>query len=152
MTLNTQKRMAASILNVGLGKVWFDPEGLETVATAVTREDIRRLINQGVIQIKMEAGQSRYWTRFRRRQRAKGRRKGQGKRRGGKTARFPKKKRWMSTIRPLRQMLKELKDSKKMDNATHRRLYGMAKSGIFKSRSHLETYLKENKILRSAKS
>ncbi len=149
MTLITQRRMAASILDVGLEKVWFDPEGIEPITSAVTREDIRRLINKGAIQVKKEDGQSKYWTRFRRQQKAKGRRKGQGKRSGGKNARFPQKQRWMSTIRPLRRILKELKEAGKIDSATHRRIAAMAKSGIFKSKAHLETYLKENKIIKS---
>ncbi|MFQ5815126.1 MAG: 50S ribosomal protein L19e [Candidatus Hydrothermarchaeaceae archaeon] len=147
MGFNTQRRMAAAILNVGLGKVWFDPEDLESIASAVTREDIRDLINQGAIQVKMEDGQSSYWAKFRRRQRSKGRRKGHGKRSGAKHARSPKKERWISTIRPMRRMLKDLKDAEKIDNATHRRLYVMAKSGMFKSKSHLEAYIKDNKIL-----
>lgn len=151
MTLNTQRRMAASILDVGLGKVWFDPEESKTIASAVTREDMRRLVNQGVVQAKMEDGQSKYWTRFRRQQRAKGRRRGHGKRKGAKTARFPKKARWISTIRPLRRILGELKEAKKIDKATHRKLYVLMKSGMFKSKAHLETYLKENKVLKSGR-
>ncbi|MEE8299943.1 MAG: 50S ribosomal protein L19e [Desulfatiglandales bacterium] len=147
MNLSTQKRMAASILKVGAGKVWFDPEDLDSITAAVTREDIRGLINQGSIQVKMVDGQSSYWANFRRQQRAKGRRKGHGKRSGTKYARFPRKRRWISTIRPLRRVLKELKMSKKIDNATHWKFYYRAKSGMFKSKSHLLSYLKDHKIL-----
>ncbi|MEE9593970.1 MAG: 50S ribosomal protein L19e [Candidatus Hydrothermarchaeales archaeon] len=147
MNLNTQRRMAASILKVGVGKIWFDPEDLDSIVAAVTREDIRGLINQGAIQVKMEDGQSSYWANFRRRQKAKGRRKGHGTRSGKKYARFPKKRRWISTIRPLRRVLKELKVSKKIDNATHWKFYYRAKSGMFKSKSQLLAYLRDNKII-----
>lgn len=140
--------MAASILNVGIGKVWFDPEDLDSIAAAVTREDVRGLINRGSIQVRTEEGQSSYWAKFRRQQRSKGRRRGHGKRGGAKYARSPRKERWISTIRPLRRMLRELKDEKKIDSATHRRLYSMAKSGMFKSKSHLRAYLRDNNLLK----
>ncbi|HDD33891.1 MAG TPA: 50S ribosomal protein L19e, partial [Thermofilaceae archaeon] len=38
------RRLAAEILGVGESRVWIDPEKLERVETAVTREDVRRLI------------------------------------------------------------------------------------------------------------
>ena len=38
MNLTTQKRLAASILKVGLNRVWIDPERLEDVSMAISRE------------------------------------------------------------------------------------------------------------------
>ena len=40
MNLTTQKRLAASILKVGLNRVWIDPERMEEVSMAITRERI----------------------------------------------------------------------------------------------------------------
>jgi large subunit ribosomal protein L19e len=146
--LKTQRRLAADILKVGEARVWFDPEELESVSTAVTREDIRKLINDGVIQARQMAGVSRYRAKKRHLQKLKGRRKGYGKRKGTKGARFSKKRRWISTIRPIREKLAELRDSRKINKPTYRRLYGMAKGGIFKSKSHLDMYLKEHSLVK----
>ncbi len=147
MDLSTKRRMAASIMKVGRGRVWFDPDELEDIEEAVTRDDIRGLIHDRVIQPKPIIGTSRGRANFRQAQKAKGRRRGHGKRKGAMGARLPKKRRWISTIRPIRKMLAELRDSKKIDSATHRKLYGMAKGGMFKSKAHLNMYLKEKKLI-----
>ncbi len=149
--LKTQRRLAASVLKVGLGKVWMDPKELDAIAAGITRVDIKGLISDGKIRIKREQGASSYRVKKRRAQRAKGRRRGPGKRKGAKGARFPAKKRWISTIRPLRHTLKKLRDEEKIDKPTYRRLYLMAKGGMFKSRSHLDAYLTENKLLRKGR-
>lgn len=148
MNLRTQRRLAASMLGVGVEKIWMDPKELEGIAAAVTRDDIKGLISDGKIRIKREQGPSNYWVKRRRAQRAKGRGRGPGKRKGAKGARFPRKKRWMSTIRPLRRTLKKLRDEESIDRPTYRKIYLMAKGGMFKSQSHLNAYLTENKLLR----
>ncbi len=146
MKLTTQRRMAASILKVGKNRVWFDNEELGGVEEAVTRADIRGLINDKIIQARQKKGTSRGRANFRKGQEKKGRRSGQGTRKGAKGARFPKKRRWISTIRPIRKTLKELRDSKKIDSITYRKLYGLSKGGIFKSQAHLNSYLKDKKL------
>ena len=60
MNLTTQKRLAASILKVGLNRVWIDPERLEEVSMAITREGVKQLINDGAIKAKPEKGNSSY--------------------------------------------------------------------------------------------
>jgi LSU ribosomal protein L19E len=47
MNLTTQKRLAAEILKVGTNRVWIDPERVEEVSTAITRESIKQLIKDG---------------------------------------------------------------------------------------------------------
>ena len=147
MDLSTKRRMAASIMKVGRGRVWFDPDELEDIEEAVTRDDIRSLIHDRVIQPKPVIGTSRGRANFRQAQKAKGRRSGHGKRKGAMGARLPKKRRWISTIRPIRKMLAELRDSKKIDSATHRKLYGMAKGGMSKRTAYLNLYLMEKKLI-----
>ena len=148
MNLKTQRRMASKVLKSGKERVWIDPDRIETVAEAVTREDIRKLVDSGAIKAKQKQGISKARTRKRKLQVKKGRRSGPGRRKGAKGARFSAKERWMSTIRPLRETLKELRDSDKLERAAYRKLYRMAKSGTFKSRAHLENCLKEHKLLR----
>ncbi|MDI6655353.1 MAG: 50S ribosomal protein L19e [Candidatus Hydrothermarchaeota archaeon] len=143
MMLKTQRRIAASILKAGKGRVWLDPKDRESISAAVTREDIKKLVSERAIQARQKKGISRYRAKKLRLQRAKGRRKGHGKRSGKKGARLPKKEKWISTIRPVRRKLVELRDSGRIDKATYRKLYSLAKGGVFKSKSHLEMYIKE---------
>lgn len=151
MNLSTKRRMAASILKAGKGRVWFDPEGLGDIEEAVTRADIRGLVHDKVIQAKQKKGTSRGRANFRMAQRAKGRRSGHGTRKGAKGARFPKKRRWISTIRPIRKTLVELRDSKEIDSPTYRKLYSMSKGGMFKSKAHINMYIKEKKLIKEKK-
>lgn len=145
MDLKMSRRLAASILKVGEGRVWLDPEDAEAIAAAVTREDIRRLIKAGAIQAKPVKGVSRYRARKNRIQRMKGRRQGPGKRKGRKGARLARKKRWMATIRAIRRRLREFRDSGEIDTRRYRKLYLMAKGGAFRSKAHLEAAVKESR-------
>lgn len=60
MNLTTQKKLAAKILKVGVNRVWIDPEHMEEVSRAITRNSIRALINDGVIKAKPVNGISSY--------------------------------------------------------------------------------------------
>ena len=151
MNLSTKRRMAAAIMKVGRDRVWFDPDESEDIEEAVTRDDIRALIKDRVIQSKPVIGTSRGRANFKKAQKAKGRRTGHGSRKGAKGARLPKKRRWITTIRPIRKTLLELRESKQISSATHRKLYGMANGGIFKSKAHLNMYLLEKKLIKEEK-
>ncbi len=48
----------------------------------------------------------------------------------------------MRSIRPIRQLLRELRDDGKIDRRTYRQFYLMAKGGMFKSKAHLEQQLR----------
>ena len=53
MIISNQKRMAAQILSkkegrtVGIHRVWINPDYLDEVSTAVQKDDIRQLIEDG---------------------------------------------------------------------------------------------------------
>ena len=134
--------MAGEILKCGLHRVWIDPNDIESLEDAITRADIRIAIHNGTIRKLPETGQSRGRARRREGQRMKGRRRGQGSRRGAANARDPRKRRWIRTIRPLRELLRELRDSGRIDVRTYRVYYRQAKGGMFKGRSHLEQHLR----------
>ncbi len=140
--------MAASLLKCGLDRVWIDPNRTEDVANAVTRDDIRDLITSRIIQAKQKQGISRARIRHAMAQRKKGKRKGQGSRKGAKYARFPKKQRWISTIRPIRAQLRELRDQKRIDRNVYRKFYLYAKGGMFKNKGHLLAHLKAENLLK----
>ncbi|NJE07212.1 50S ribosomal protein L19e [Thermococcus sp. M39] len=146
--MRMQRRIAAEILKCGENRVWIDPERIEDVKSAITREDIKRLIKEGVIKKKPIKGQSTYRAKIRHEQRKKGRHRGPGSRKGKKTARMGKKERWIMTIRALRKELRKLKAEKKIDVHTYRRLYIRAKGGQFKNKHQLYLFLEEKGILK----
>ena len=148
MNLTTQKRLAASILKVGVNRVWIDPEEIEEVSRAITRDSVRQLIDQGIIKAKPETGISSYRSKKIKQQKAKGRRKGRGSTKGAKKARNPKKKVWMRTIRALRGELKDMRDADQIDPTTYRKLYKMAKGGAFKSKSYMKSYARDHELLK----
>ncbi len=148
MNLTTQKRLAASILKVGLNRVWIDPEQIDEVSKAITREGVRQLINNGAIKAKPEKGISSYRSKKVAQQKKKGRRKGRGSIKGAKNARTPKKQAWMTTIRALRKDLKEMRDADEIDATTYRKLYKMAKGGAFKSKSYMKTYARDHDLIK----
>ena len=46
--LSGQRRLAAQILKVGQNRVWIDPERIDDVDGAITREEIRKLIHEKI--------------------------------------------------------------------------------------------------------
>ncbi len=143
MDLRFQRRMAAKLLKCGVNRIWIDPNALDEVSSAATKDDIRELIERGIIKRKPIKGVSRARINKRREQRRKGRRRGHGKRKGKKTARMPRKRAWIIRIRALRRRLRELKQSGVIDTRTYRMLYRKAKGGEFRSVSHLNAYIEE---------
>ncbi|MEW5937801.1 MAG: 50S ribosomal protein L19e [Candidatus Thermoplasmatota archaeon] len=150
MDMRYQRRLAAKLLKCGEHRVWIDPERREDVAKSATRTDIRTMINAGAIQALPEKGTSRGRINYRRLQKQSGRRRGQGSRRGAKHARTPKKRQWIQKIRPIRAMLRELRDSGKISTRVYRQFYLQAKGGVFKSKAHLETQLRMQGYLKEA--
>ena len=140
--LRTQRRLAAQVLKVGESRVWIDPENIDEVASAITKEDIRELIEDGIIKRKPQKGISRGRFRKRLKQSKKGRHSGPGSRAGAKGARNPSKRQWIKRIRAQRRHLRELRDSSEIDRHTYRMLYRKAKGGEFRSVGYMESYIK----------
>ncbi|MEM3608984.1 MAG: 50S ribosomal protein L19e [Candidatus Bathyarchaeia archaeon] len=147
-SLKSQRRLAANILKVGQNRVWIDPERIDDVETAITREEIRKLIHEGVIKPLPEEGISRARARTVHLKKKVGRRHGPGSRSGAHHAKISKKDAWMAKIRALRKRLRELKADKIITEATYRKLYKMASSGRFASVADLERHLKAQGLWR----
>lgn len=143
--LKSQKRMAAEVMDVGESRVRIDPEEQEKVEEAITRKDIRNLIESGVIEKRDVKGTSKGRARKKKSQKKKGRRKGQGRRKGRKTARKDSKEKWMEQIRAIRKRLKTMKEEEEVTNDQYWKLYDMAKGGFFRDVNHLENHV-ENKL------
>lgn len=148
MSLSSQRRLAAEILKVGEGRVWIDPDRIEEVEIAITREEIRKLIHEGTIRSLPKKGVSRARARVFHEKRKKGLRRGPGRKSGSSRAIIPKKRAWMNKIRTLRRKLRELKEKRVITESTYRQLYNMAGSGAFKSAAELERYIKARGLWR----
>jgi len=148
--LRNQRRMAASILKCGLHRIWMDSDRTDEIAKAVTRGDVKILINGGAIKSKQIQGISRGRKKFNQKQKEKGRRKGHGSRKGAKYARLPRKERWIRTIRPIRIYLRQLRDDKSIDKSIYRKYYRKAKGGEFRSKHHLKARMTSDGFLKEA--
>jgi large subunit ribosomal protein L19e len=147
-SLKSQRRLAAKILKVGQNRVWIDPNRMEDAETAITREEIKKLIHEGVIKPLPKKGISHARARILQEKKRKGRRRGVGSRSGAAHTKISKKEAWMNRIRALRKRLRELKVSKTITENTYRKLYRMASSGRFSSVADLERYLKAHELWR----
>ena len=149
--LRNQRRMASTLLKCGKNRVWMDHDQLDEIAKAVTKEDIRLLINGKAIKSSQKKGISRGRKKYIMNQKKKGRRSGHGSRKGAKYARLPKKDLWIKTIRPIRIYLRNLRDEKKIDKSIYRKYYMKAKGGEFRSKHHLKTHLISDGIIKEEK-
>jgi large subunit ribosomal protein L19e len=146
--LRSQRRLAAQILKVGKHRVWIDPERMDDVEAAITREEVKKLIHEKAIVSLPEAGVSRSRAKVVREKKRMGRRKGAGSRTGSGRAKISKKEAWMSKIRSLRKRLRELKASRIITESSYRKVYAIAGSGRFESVAELERYLKAHDMWR----
>ncbi|AUX08327.1 50S ribosomal protein L19e [Halalkaliarchaeum desulfuricum] len=142
--LGAQKRLAADVLDIGESRVWFDPEAQGEIADAITREDIRELVEEGTIRAKDAKTNSRGRARERDAKRSYGHRRGAGSRKGKAGARKDPKEDWISRIRAQRRRLKELRDDGPLDRSQYRELYDKASGGSFEDVARLEAYIETN--------
>lgn len=144
LKLTLQRRLAANLLKCGIHRVKLDPEKLEEISEAITREDIRRLIKDGIIWKEQEKGVSRARVRARKRKKSRG----AGSKEGGKYSRLSRKEQWMIRVRAQRRRLKELRDRGLITRTTYRKVYMMVKAGAFKSVASMMEYLTQNNLIR----
>jgi len=138
--MKTQRRLAAEILKVGESKIWFDTTKISEIEKAVTKADIRKLIQKGYIKARREKLKMPKERRKRRRY--------EGSKKGKKYSIVPRKRRWVNLVRSLREFARELKEEGKIDNRTYRLVRKWIKGGMFKSRAHLKLYLEQHKLIK----
>jgi len=90
VNLRTQKRLAASVADCGKRKIWLDPNEVNEIANANSRQTIRKLISDGLIIRKPVTMHSRSRARELTAARRIGRHRGMGKRKGTADARMPR--------------------------------------------------------------
>ncbi len=147
--LSNQRRLAAQIMKIGQNRVWIDPARVDDVDTAITREEVRKLIHEKIIVSRPEAGVSRSRAKVIIEKKRKGRRSGPGSKTGSPKATITKKDAWIIRIRSLRKRLRELKASRIITESTYRKIYMIAGSGKYESIADLERYLKTNDLWRN---
>ena len=141
--LRAQKRLAADVLDAGKNRIWFDPDRQSDIAEAITRDDIRELVEEGAIRADPPRGNSRGRARERQQKRAYGHRSGAGTRKGKAGARQNTKEDWQSRIRAQRRRLRELRDEGELDRSEYRKLYARAGGGEFDSVAEIERFIEQ---------
>merc|ERR1712196_307202 len=134
VSLKLQKRLAAEVLKCGKGKVWLDPNEVNEISMANSRQNIRKLVKDGFVIRKPENIHSRSRARLSAAAKAKGRHTGYGKRRGTREARLPTSLLWMRRMRVLRRMLRKYRDAKKIDKEKAEKLREKAIAEQYDSR------------------
>ncbi len=146
MDASSQKRIAAGLMKCGLSRVRL--RQTEEVEEALTREDIRDLIKEGVIWSVQKKGTSKFASKKKLEQKKKGRMRGDGRRKGTKGARKNDKTKWIEKVRPLRRLLSELKAAGQISIGDYRMLYMRVKGGFFRNKAHLMYFVKEHDMLK----
>ena len=146
--LTNQRRLASQVMKVGQNRVWIDPQRIDDVESAITREEIRKLVREKVIATLPQQGVSRGRAKTIQAKKRKGRRKGPGSKSGAARATISKKDAWMIKIRSLRRRLRELKASRIITESNYRELYMIAGSGRFTSIADMERFMKSHDMWR----
>lgn len=137
MTIATVRRLAADIFNVGENKVKISPDGLKEAEGALTRADVKGLIDKGIVKKMPNLGRASTKKRFRR---------GHGHRKGSSTQ--DSKKVWMVKIRSQRKFLRLMISTGALKKTDNKIFYSKLKSGIFRNKKAFLLYLKDNKFVK----
>ena len=147
MDLNKAREMAAKLMKVGVGKIYFDPTNLAKISEAMTKDDVRGLIADRIIKKRQDNSQSKGRTRKLKESKRKGRKRGKGKRKGTKKTRTEKKKTWINRVRAQRRTLKELRveNPEAVKEKGYSNTYRKIKGNYFKGKKYLREYIEGGK-------
>ncbi len=144
MSIKTVRRIASDILHTGENKIKIKPDETAKVKEALTRDDVRSLIQDGLVYKTAKQGVSRAGAKERQKQKKKGRQKGAGKKKG-RIKKLPKKQ-WISRCRIQRTILLYLSKNKLIEPSERQNIYYKIKGGYFRSKKALVNYINDNKL------
>jgi len=150
MSMKTIKRIASRVLRIGENKVKISPGETARVSEALTSDDVRGLVREGVITKKRKRGVSRARGRRNEEKKKKGRGRAKGSRKGAKHAKKTRKRKWIESIRAQRGLLKELRTKGRIDESAYRTVYNRIKGGAFKNKNALYMHMKEHGWVKDA--
>ena len=126
MNLAKKKDLAARVLGVGKGRIYFAEESLGEIKEAITRQDVLDLQSAGAIQIKEVSGRKKIVKRKHRR------RTGKIKKRVNN-----RKAEYVIMTRKLRAHLRYLLKTEKIDMEDYREARKQIRAKKYKSKRHM---------------
>lgn len=142
INLHSKKKLLSRVTGVGVHRLRLDPDRLDDVADAITRNNARGLITAGIVTIKPIKGTSRGRALHKRMQRSKRGTK-PGSKQGRKGARTVRKATYVAKVRSLRRLLKIAKDRKEITNPEFWNLYKKVGGNTVRNKAHLRLLLQE---------
>ena len=130
MNLGKKKILAAKALNVGKKRIVFLEPRLEEIKEAITKQDIKDLVQEGAIVVKGVKGRKKVVKRKKKR--------GVGKIKKKVNVR---KKVYATLTRKLRKYIYELKKTGKLDREDVIDIRKKIRNRLFKSKAHLKEYI-----------
>lgn len=126
MNLKTKKQLAARVLDVGVERVMFDDARLNEIKESLTRQDIKDLVKNKAILLKVKSGRRKI-------------KKRKTKKRMGKIKKKVNKRKqnYVILTRKLRKTIADLRKSGMITNEQYSELRKKIKAKSFKSRAHL---------------
>lgn len=137
MGFDLVRRIAADILSVGQKRIRFVQSQLSEIKNAMSRDDVRNLIEKKAIVVLPKKG---------RKKKEKRKKRGEGSRKGSKSG-ADRKKEWMARVRSQRKLLSYLVDNNILKKEHKRKIYLKIKGNSFRSKKALITYLKDNNLI-----
>ncbi|MGD0329547.1 MAG: 50S ribosomal protein L19e [Nitrososphaeria archaeon] len=135
MNLKSKKELIARTLGVGASRIKLMPEARDRIQDAITRAEIRSLIDSKAVIVKQRRGVSR--------SRVKNGKRGAGSRKGAKGARQGKKQVWVKKVRALRKHLSYLLKHGIISKENYKKLYLWIKGGQIKTVKRLDKIARE---------
>ncbi|KAJ0113408.1 hypothetical protein Patl1_00955 [Pistacia atlantica] len=135
VSLKLQKRLAASVLKCGRGKVWLDPNEVNEISMANSRQNIRKLVKDGFIIRKPTKIHSRSRARRMKEAKRKGRHSGYGIFlsfiRYGTYRNLVLRK---LNVGLIMRLLRKYREAKKIDKHMYHDMYMKVKGNVFKNK------------------
>ena len=142
INLRAKKRLVSRVTGAGVHRVHFDPDRLEDIGDAITRQNVRSLITAGTITIKPFRGTSRGRAQYKREQRNRRGTK-QGSKHGKKGARTHRKETYVAKVRSLRRLLKIAKARSDITNSEFWSLYTKVGGNTVRNKAHLRQLIED---------